>query len=224
MRVARRRRRRGAHDPGGCTARSAARRRSWVWQRLPDLRRYHHLHGGLGLSSQVWSESMSRSRPAEHNAEVAEAARLERERAPSSKARSADVDVETPVDIAWRCTPATPRPTTPCLAESQWRSDAGPRRPLLPPRHPAPAASAPAPAPYELVTRHGLLRERWGDVLTDALRAHLLRRAGYRTDVVEFVDSQHTPRNVLLRAHRTGARRPHRAGGRVRRAGRRPGG
>ncbi|MCZ3387078.1 MAG: SAM-dependent methyltransferase [Actinomycetia bacterium] len=64
---------------------------------------------------------------------------------------------------------------------------------------------AAAPEPYGLVTRHGLLRERWGDVVTDALRAHLLRRAGYRTDLVEFVDSQHTPRNLLLRAHRTGA-------------------
>lgn len=66
------------------------------------------------------------------------------------------------------------------------------------------AASAP-PEGFGLVTRHGLLRERLGDVLTDALRAWLMRSAGYRTDVVEFVDSQHTPRNAMLRAHRTGA-------------------
>jgi SAM-dependent methyltransferase len=66
-------------------------------------------------------------------------------------------------------------------------------------------AAASAPSPYGLVAKHGLLRERWADVLTDSLRAHLLRRSGYRTDVVEFVDSKHTPRNVLLRAHRTGA-------------------
>jgi hypothetical protein len=59
--------------------------------------------------------------------------------------------------------------------------------------------------PYGLITRHGLLRERLGDVLTDALRAHLLRTAGYRTDVIEFVGTEHTPRHVLLRAHRTGA-------------------
>jgi SAM-dependent methyltransferase len=65
-------------------------------------------------------------------------------------------------------------------------------------------ASSEPPSPYGLVTRHGLLRERYGDVLTDALRVHLLRRAGYRADVVEFVDSRHTPRNVLIRAHRTG--------------------
>ena len=41
-------------------------------------------------------------------------------------------------------------------------------------------------------------------MLTDALRAALLRLHGYRVDVVEFVDSRHTPRNLLLRARRTG--------------------
>jgi SAM-dependent methyltransferase len=61
------------------------------------------------------------------------------------------------------------------------------------------------PRPYRLVLQHGILRERMADVLTDTLRAALLRRHGYRVDVVEFVESAHTPRNVLLRAVRTGA-------------------
>jgi SAM-dependent methyltransferase len=61
------------------------------------------------------------------------------------------------------------------------------------------------PAPYRLVTRHGILRERLADVLTDALRAALLRLAGYRVEVIEFVDSRHTPRNALIRAVRTGS-------------------
>jgi len=61
------------------------------------------------------------------------------------------------------------------------------------------------PRPYSLVTRHGILRERFADVLTDALRAAFLRLAGYRVEVVEFVPTQHTPRNVLIRAVRTGA-------------------
>ncbi len=65
-------------------------------------------------------------------------------------------------------------------------------------------ASGP-PAPYGLITRHGILRERLGDVLTDALRSAVLRLLGYRVDVVEFVGSQHTARNVLVRAVRTGA-------------------
>jgi SAM-dependent methyltransferase len=62
-----------------------------------------------------------------------------------------------------------------------------------------------APEPYRLLTRHGILRERFADALTDALRAGLLRLHGYGVEVVEFVDSVHTPRNLLLRARRTGA-------------------
>jgi hypothetical protein len=42
-------------------------------------------------------------------------------------------------------------------------------------------------------------------VLTDTLRAAVLRQVGYRVEVVQFVDSEHTPRNLLLRAARTGA-------------------
>jgi len=64
---------------------------------------------------------------------------------------------------------------------------------------------APTPPPYQPLTRHGILRERYADLLTDALRAALLRRRGYRVEVVEFVDSRHTPRNLLLRAAYTGA-------------------
>ncbi|MGA9746621.1 MAG: SAM-dependent methyltransferase [Nocardioides sp.] len=64
---------------------------------------------------------------------------------------------------------------------------------------------APTPAPYDELTRHGILRERLADTLTDAIRASLLRQVGYRVEVVQFVESQHTPRNTLLRAVRTGA-------------------
>lgn len=63
----------------------------------------------------------------------------------------------------------------------------------------------PAPAPYSSLVRDGILRERFADTLTDAVRASLLRREGYRVEVMEFVDSQHTPRNTLLRAVRTGS-------------------
>jgi SAM-dependent methyltransferase len=57
-----------------------------------------------------------------------------------------------------------------------------------------------APGPYDLLTRDGILRERFADTLTDALRAVLLRMRGYRVEVVEFVGSRHTPRNTLIRA------------------------
>ncbi|MFI6076072.1 class I SAM-dependent methyltransferase [Actinoplanes sp. NPDC051343] len=62
-----------------------------------------------------------------------------------------------------------------------------------------------APAPFGELTRHAIMRERFADVLTDTLRASLLRLNGYRVDVVEFIDSAHTPRNLMLRARRTGA-------------------
>ncbi len=62
----------------------------------------------------------------------------------------------------------------------------------------------PTPAPYAMLTRHGILRERFADTLTDGLRSSLLRVAGYRVDVMQFVGSQHTPRNTLLRGVRTG--------------------
>jgi SAM-dependent methyltransferase len=63
----------------------------------------------------------------------------------------------------------------------------------------------PTPEPYGLLGRHGILRERFADVLTDTLRAALLRLHGYRVEVVEFIDSAHTPRNLMLRAERSGA-------------------
>jgi SAM-dependent methyltransferase len=67
--------------------------------------------------------------------------------------------------------------------------------------------AAPTPAPYALLTRHAILRERFGDALTDALRAALLRRVGYRTEVVQFVASEYTPRNTMIKAVRRDADR-----------------
>jgi hypothetical protein len=55
-----------------------------------------------------------------------------------------------------------------------------------------------------LLTEHGILRERFADVLTDAVRGALLREEGYEVEVVEFIDSAHTPRNALIRAVHTG--------------------
>ncbi len=63
----------------------------------------------------------------------------------------------------------------------------------------------PTPVGYASLTRDGILRERLADTLTDALRAAILRQVGYRVEVVEFVESVHTPRNTLLRAVRTGS-------------------
>jgi SAM-dependent methyltransferase len=62
-----------------------------------------------------------------------------------------------------------------------------------------------SPAPYGMLTRYGIVRERFADVLTDALRASLLRLFGYRVEVVQFVGTEHTPRNTLIRAIHTNA-------------------
>jgi hypothetical protein len=116
----------------------------------------------------------------------------------------ADAEVTTPVHVALAlhaCDTATDEALARAIG---WQSDLVLAAPCCHHDLQRQLRRAQAPEPYDLVTRHGLLRERWGDLLTDALRVHLLRRSGYRTDVVEFVDSQHTPRNVLLRAHRTG--------------------
>ena len=60
-------------------------------------------------------------------------------------------------------------------------------------------------AAFAGVLRHGILRERLCDILTDSFRAMILRILGYRTQVVEFVSPDATARNILLRAE-TGAR------------------
>jgi hypothetical protein len=62
-----------------------------------------------------------------------------------------------------------------------------------------------APEPWSLITRHGIMRERLGDLITDSLRIQLMKIAGYRTEAIEFIGGVHTPRNLMIRAVKTGA-------------------
>jgi hypothetical protein len=48
------------------------------------------------------------------------------------------------------------------------------------------------------------MKERFADLLTDSLRAEILKLHGYRTDIFEFVSVDHTPRNLMIRAVFTG--------------------
>jgi hypothetical protein len=57
-----------------------------------------------------------------------------------------------------------------------------------------------------MMTKHGLMKERMSDLLTDALRAQILRLLGYRVDVIEFIGGEHTPRNLMIRGVKTGAK------------------
>ncbi|MBP3962361.1 class I SAM-dependent methyltransferase [Paenibacillus lignilyticus] len=50
---------------------------------------------------------------------------------------------------------------------------------------------------------HGLLKERFSALATDAIRTQLLEVLGYRTQLLEFIDPEHTPKNMLIRAVRT---------------------
>jgi len=61
----------------------------------------------------------------------------------------------------------------------------------------------PAPRPFGPVERHSILKERLGDILTDAFRALILRIMGYQTEVVQFISSEHTAKNLLIRAVRS---------------------
>jgi SAM-dependent methyltransferase len=61
-------------------------------------------------------------------------------------------------------------------------------------------ATSETPDHFDAVLRHSILRERLGDTLTDAFRAQLLQMLGYRTDVIEFVPVEHTPKNLMIRA------------------------
>lgn len=50
------------------------------------------------------------------------------------------------------------------------------------------------------ILQHGLIKERMAALFTDALRAKLLETLGYKVQVMEFIDMEHTPKNILIRA------------------------
>lgn len=50
------------------------------------------------------------------------------------------------------------------------------------------------------VFQYGLIKERMAALYTDALRAQILEYKGYRTQILEFIDMEHTPKNILIRA------------------------
>jgi SAM-dependent methyltransferase len=62
-----------------------------------------------------------------------------------------------------------------------------------------------SPEPWSLITRYGIMRERLADLLTDAFRMQLLKLRGFRVEAIEFVGGEHTPRNLMIRAVKTGA-------------------
>ncbi|MBQ7777269.1 MAG: methyltransferase, partial [Lachnospiraceae bacterium] len=52
--------------------------------------------------------------------------------------------------------------------------------------------------------KYGLIKERMAALITDAVRANLLEEQGYDTQILEFIDMEHTPKNLLIRAVKKG--------------------
>lgn len=58
--------------------------------------------------------------------------------------------------------------------------------------------------PFEAVTRHGILKARLADTLTDGLRAVYLESVGYKVSMLEYISPLETPKNIMIRAVYTG--------------------
>ena len=52
--------------------------------------------------------------------------------------------------------------------------------------------------PLKNITQYGILKERQAEILTDTIRALYLKAYGYQTNVMEFISTEHTPKNLLI--------------------------
>ena len=55
---------------------------------------------------------------------------------------------------------------------------------------------------FGILSKYGIVKERFAALATDAIRANLLEYSGYRTQLLEFIDFEHTPKNMMIRAVR----------------------
>lgn len=56
---------------------------------------------------------------------------------------------------------------------------------------------------FPILSRYGIIKERTAALMTDAIRGNLLEHSGYRTQLLEFIDMEHSPKNILIRAVQT---------------------
>lgn len=56
------------------------------------------------------------------------------------------------------------------------------------------------PKNLNIISKYGIIKERISALMTDAVRGNLLEAAGYKTQLLEFIDIAHSPKNILIRA------------------------
>ncbi|KQS44806.1 MULTISPECIES: SAM-dependent methyltransferase [Exiguobacterium] len=61
-------------------------------------------------------------------------------------------------------------------------------------------------APLDVMLQHGLIKEKFASLATDSIRAELLTLVGYEAQLLEFIDLEHTPKNILIRAYKQNKR------------------
>ncbi len=61
-------------------------------------------------------------------------------------------------------------------------------------------ATGQVPAEFESLLKWGIIREKFSSLVTDALRGEWLESQGYKVQMLEFIDMEHTPKNILIRA------------------------
>jgi SAM-dependent methyltransferase len=88
-----------------------------------------------------------------------------------------------------------------------WAVNADAKLALIAPccHHDIQAQMVDTPEPWQILTRNGIMKERLGDLITDALRMQIMKLLGYRVEAIEFIGGEHTPRNLMIRAVKTGA-------------------
>jgi len=64
-------------------------------------------------------------------------------------------------------------------------------------------------SPLDQVTKFGILKERQAEIITDSIRALIMEAHGYKTNVIEFISTEHTPKNVMIVGEKTAQDNPN---------------
>lgn len=158
---------------------------------------YHYLNNILGLTAYVVGVDIKDDLLARHRAK---AAALGWERLTFHHGRIADFHSPITPDMVLALH-ACDTATDDALAQGiLWGSKLIVCAPCCQHELQAQLCHLPTPVPFQSVAHYGILNERLGDILTDTFRAAILRIMGYRTEVIQFVSTEHTAKNVMIRA------------------------